>query len=200
MLRSPRPISVVASASAFFSLHLDAFPMATSLPAITWYDKDGNHKQLPPSLDEFVHGENAYSLAHLELQPTTWELCTAYFDATLANHGIAKIEKDNQYWCWILPLTVDGGKAKLVATTSVEKLHVPFPIEPGKGSTLPAYGAPPTLFNPSRQVVDPSLKGSSLPMTTGITIIKSSPETVVEGLISYWKGNGKDMDGDLDYF
>jgi hypothetical protein len=33
-------------------------------------------------------------------------------------------------------------------------------------------------------------------MDTGIAIVKSSPETVVKGFISYWKGNGKDMDDD----
>ena len=87
---------------------------------------------MSPALDEFVHGENAYSLAHLELKPTTWDVCTAYFDATLAKkNGIRKIESENQYWCWILPVKMDGGEAKLVATTSVEKLHVPFPIESG---------------------------------------------------------------------
>ncbi|KAJ7223858.1 hypothetical protein B0H12DRAFT_1223958 [Mycena haematopus] len=166
---------------------------------IVWYDRDGNVKTMPPSLDEFVHGENAYSLSHLELKPTTWEACTAYFDATIAKNpknGIRTIERDNQYWCWILPLKMDGGEAKLVATTSVQKLHVPFTIEKGKGSTLPAYGAPPTLFHPSRQVVDPSLTGSSFPMDTGICIVKNAPETAVDGLISYWKGNGKDMDDD----
>ncbi|KAF8191037.1 hypothetical protein K438DRAFT_2018457 [Mycena galopus ATCC 62051] len=182
-----------------YYLHREHAPMATS---IVWYDRDGNVKTLTPELDEFVHGENAYSLSHLELQPTIWEVCTAYFDATLAKskkNGIKTIEKDNQYWCWILPMKLDGGQAKLVATTSVQKIHVPLPIEEGKGSTLPAYGAPPTLFNPERQVVDPSLTGSGLPMVTGICIVKSAPETVVDGFISYWKGNGKDMDDDFAF-
>lgn len=99
---------------------------------ITWYDQNGKVQQLPAALDEFVHGENAYSLAHMELQPTTWDVCTAYFDATLTKkNGIAKIENDHQYWCWVLPMKVDGGQAKLVGTTSVEQLHVPFPIERG---------------------------------------------------------------------
>lgn len=31
-------------------------------------------------------------------------------------------------------------------------------------------------------------------MEDGITIVKTSAGTVVNGLISYWKGNGKDMD------
>ncbi|KAK6984090.1 hypothetical protein R3P38DRAFT_3232910 [Favolaschia claudopus] len=94
-------------------------------------------------------------------------------------------------------MKVEGGEASLVATTSVERLHVPKPIERGKGSTLPAYGAPPTLFNPDRHVVDPTLKGSTLPMETGATVVKSSADTVVDGFVSYWKGNGKDMDSDL---
>jgi hypothetical protein len=99
---------------------------------IVWYDPDGNAMSLPPALDEFVHGENAYSCSHLELQPTTWEACTAYFDATLAQaNGIQLIEEGNQYWCWILPMKVEGGKANLVATTSMQKMHVPFPIEKG---------------------------------------------------------------------
>lgn len=104
----------------------------TTLQPITWYGPDGNVKNLPPALDEFVHGENAYSLAHMELKPTTWEDCTEYFDAALSKkNGIRKIEKENQYWCWILPLTVEGGEAKLVAITSVQKLRIPFPIESG---------------------------------------------------------------------
>ncbi|KAJ7691968.1 hypothetical protein B0H17DRAFT_1330940 [Mycena rosella] len=180
-----------------FPTNSQRVPMIAVGP-ITWYDRDGNVKEMSPALDEFVHGENAYSLAHLELKPTTWDVCQAYFDTKLTKkNGIQKIESENQYWCWILPLKMEGD-GKLVSTTSVQKLHVPFPIETGKGATLPAYGAPPTLFHPDRQVVDPSLTGSSLPMTTGIIIVKSSPEAVVDGLISYWHGNGKDMDEDYD--
>ncbi|KAF8145328.1 hypothetical protein K438DRAFT_1782067 [Mycena galopus ATCC 62051] len=77
------------------------------LQPIVWYDHDGNVQNMPLSLDEFVHGENTYSLSHLELKSVTWEDCTAYFDATLAKNpknGVKIIERDNQYWCWILPL------------------------------------------------------------------------------------------------
>jgi hypothetical protein len=70
----------------------------------------------------------------------------------------------------------------------------------GEGATLPAYGTPPgTLFNPSHQVVDVSLTGASLPMVDGLIIVKSSADTVVDGLVSYWKGNGKDMNDDYGY-
>ncbi|KAJ7127848.1 hypothetical protein C8R44DRAFT_979395 [Mycena epipterygia] len=164
---------------------------------ITWYDRDGNPKQISQALDDFVHGENAYSLSHLELKPTTWEACTDYFTSTLAKeNGLSKIDKENQYWCWILPLKLEGGQASLVATTSLQQIHIPFPITEGKGSTLPAYGTPPTLFSPDRHVVESALTGFSLPMVDGVTIVKSSAETSVDGLISYWKGNGKDMDDD----
>ncbi|KAJ6575865.1 hypothetical protein B0H10DRAFT_2236705 [Mycena sp. CBHHK59/15] len=164
-------------------------------PPITWYDRDGNVKEMSKELDDFVHAENTYSLSHLELKPTTWEVCTEYFNDTLAEkNGLKKIDTENQYWCWILPLKMEGGEARLVATTSLQELHVPFPIVKGKGSTLPAYGTPPTLFSPIHQVVEPFLTGSCLPMVDGITIVKSSEDTVVDGLISYWKGNGKHMD------
>lgn len=111
--------------------------MLSIIQPITWYDCDGNVKEIPKALDDFVHGENAYSLSHLELQPTTWEVCTEYFKETLAKkNGLKKIDRENQYWCWILPLKLEGGQARLVATTSLQELHVPFPIVKGRPCIL----------------------------------------------------------------
>ncbi|KAJ7216079.1 hypothetical protein GGX14DRAFT_562518 [Mycena pura] len=115
--------------------------------------------------------------------------CTEYFTSTLAKkNGLSRIASENQYWCWILPMTVNGGDAKLVMATSLQKMRIPFPITEGKGSTLPAYGTPPTLFHPDRHVVDPSFTGSSLPIKDGITIVKSSSKTVINGLINVFRG------------
>lgn len=98
---------------------------------VTWYDREGNTKLVPP-LDEYVYGENEYSLSHLDLKPTTWEVCNAYFEMTMAEkNGLKKINEGHKYWCWILPLKVEGGQAKLVATDSLQSLHIPFPINAG---------------------------------------------------------------------
>lgn len=164
---------------------------------ITWYTGDGETKSLSPALDAYVYGENAYSMPHMDLKPTTWEVCDAYFQSKTPK----QIDRENKYWCWILPTKIEGGEAVVVATSSVQKLRMPLPLQKGEGSTLPAVGTPPTrLFKPANQIVDPRLQGSVLPLVDGLTVVKQSASTVVDGVVSYWLGNGKGMDEDDDFY
>jgi hypothetical protein len=101
-----------------------------SRPPITWYDAEGVTQDLP-ALDDFVWGENEYALPQLDLKPTTWDVCDAYFQEKKANNQWSDIDKEHKYWIWILPMKVEGGQGKLVAVSSSEGLRIPFPINRG---------------------------------------------------------------------